>query len=472
MSPLTEPRNRRLHRMLSQEDEKFLTELHRSFELRDLEPSDERYVPLETYPEAVGPDAVKYLMRSITRTGRGSVFFLSGLRGSGKTTQLRRLRQDLGQRGFAAVRIDAEQYLNLRQPVDIVEFLFFLVGAITDAVDYERWLPDKSAASRGWDRLRQWLSGMPHRISVTPDVELSTGLDIPGLARANVNLKAEIQRDESFVAGLRRFLDGRLSELTNEANEIIESLVNDLQSSWQHEGRGEWQGLVVLVDSLDHVRGADFLAIRRALVDLFDKQAGAITLDACRTVFIVPPYLHPGYGTMRKLTNVKVADRQRHPFNMGLEALREVVRRRVPGQDLDRVFPDTGSLQNLLSMSGGNLRDLMRLVTEVVTEAECLPVDQETINSSIQQIRNHLLPLSDDEIDALGRVAREHRAPLYSQDRWAELSSLFDRHLVLGYSNGETWYDVHPLIANEVDPAQPPDQQSLDDLPTGALTTL
>jgi hypothetical protein len=436
--------------MLSEEDENFLTELHRSFELRDLEPTDERYVALQDYPEAVGPDAVKYLTRSITRTARGSVFFLSGLRGSGKTTQLRRLRQELRDRNFAAVRIDAEQYLNLRQPVDIVEFLFFLVGGITDAVEEERWLPDTGTISRGWDRFRGWLVNLPKRVNVTPGAEISAGLDIPGLAEANVNLKAEIQRDESFVAGLRRFLDGRLSELTTQANEMVEDLVEDLRGAWENEGRGEWLGLVVLVDSLDHVRGADFIAIRRALVDLFDKQAGAITLNSCRTVFIVPPYLHPGYGTMRKLTNVKVADRQRQPFENGLAALKEVVTRRIPGGDLCRIFPNDEDLRKLLSISGGNLRDLMRLVTEVATEAEDLPVDSGTIERSIHQIRNHLLPLSDDECAALVRVSFEHRAPLYSQDRWDELSSLFDRHLVLGYSNGETWYDVHPLIADEI----------------------
>ncbi|MGD0239385.1 MAG: hypothetical protein ABSB59_03535 [Streptosporangiaceae bacterium] len=397
--------------MLSEDDENFLTELHRSFELRDLEPTDERYVALQEYAEAVGPDAVKYLTRSIARTARGSVFFLSGLRGSGKTTQLRRLRQELRDRNFAAVRIDAEQYLNLRQPVDIVEFLFFLVGGITDAVEEERWLPDSGAVSRGWERLRGWLVNLPKRVQVTPSAEISAGLDIPGLAETNVNLKAEIQRDESFVAGLRRFLDGRLSELTTQANEIIEDLVEELRRAWENEGRGEWLGLVVLVDSLDHVRGADFIAIRRALVDLFDKQAGAITLDPCRTVFIVPPYLHPGYGTMRKLTNVKVADRQRQPFETGLAALKEVVTRRVPEGDLSRIFSSDADLRKLLSVSGGNLRDLMRLVTEVATEAESLPVDPETIDRSIQQIRNHLLPLSDDECAALVRVSFEHRAP-------------------------------------------------------------
>ncbi|HSV66746.1 MAG TPA: hypothetical protein VLJ59_12660 [Mycobacteriales bacterium] len=445
--------------MLSDADEEFLTQLHRNCELRDIGPGDERYVPLERYPEAVGPDSVRYLSRSIARTSRGSVFFLSGLRGSGKTTQLARLQIELRGKGFAAVRIDAEQYLNLRQPVDIVEFLFFLVGGIADAVDEAGWAPEQKASTRAWERLRQWLQGLPRRLSVRTEAELGGGFDLPGLIEAKVNLKAEIARDESFVAELRRFLDGRLSELAAEANSVVEQLVRELRDAWPARGQGEWLGLVVLVDSLDHVRGSDFLAIRRALVDLFDKQARVLTLHACTSVFIVPPYLHPGYGTMRKLTNIKVADRDRVPFPRGIEALREVVTRRFPDGAIDRMFTDEGLLEGLLLTSGGNLRDLLRLVTEVATQAESLPVDATTVTGAIAQIRNNLLPLSDDERAALARVAEEHRAPLHSQDKWSELSNLFDRHLVLGYSNGETWYDVHPLIADEVNAkGAPPDE--------------
>jgi hypothetical protein len=70
--------------MLSLEDEKFLTELHRNFELRDLDPADRRYVHLEQYGAAVGQDAVKHLTRAITRTARGSVFFSFGFARVGK----------------------------------------------------------------------------------------------------------------------------------------------------------------------------------------------------------------------------------------------------------------------------------------------------------------------------------------------------------------------------------------------------
>lgn len=440
------------HGGVNPDDEEFLTQLHRALELKDFGPEDPRYVDLEQYPRAVGPDAVKYLGRAIIRTTEGSVFFLSGLRGAGKSTQLRRLQSNLKDTGFAAVRLDAEDYLNLRQPIDVVEFLFFLVGGIADAIEVERWLPQEGPALRTWNRLRAWLARLPERVTVTPSATLRGGIDIPAIAKAEVNLKAEIRKDESFVASLREFLEGRLSELVREANAIVGELIDDLRSTWQRTGRGEWSGLVVLVDSLDHIRGADFPTIRQSLVDLFDKQSGSIILNQARTVFTVPPYLQIDYGVVRHITNVKVAERDRVPYPEGIDALREVLARRTPDGDLMRLFPDEASLTSLIESSGGNLRDLFRLVIEVEIQAETLPVSAETITAAQRAVRSGLLPISDDEMAVLARVATEQVAPLRSQADWAELSGLYERHLILGYPNGETWYDIHPLIADRVRP--------------------
>jgi hypothetical protein len=206
----------------------------------------------------------------------------------------------------------------------------------------------------------------------------------------------------------------------------------------------------VLVDSLDHVRGADFETNRLALRDLFDKQATTISLRSCRTVFIVPPYLQIDYGVVRWVPNVKVAERDRTPFEQGVAALREVVRRRVPGGDLPRLFADDPALDQLILCSGGNLRDLLRLVTEVEVQADDLPVEQETLDLAIQQVRRSMLPLSDEELACLVTVSTEQRAPLMADNRWDELALLYDRHLVLGYANGGDWYDIHPLVTGEV----------------------
>ena len=188
------------------------------------------------------------------------------------------------------------------------------------------------------------------------------------------------------------------------------------------------------------------------MVDLFDKQSGSIILDRARTVFTVPPYVQIDYGVVRHITNVKVAERNRDPFPDGIAALREVLARRTPDRNLLRLFPDEESLTSLIKSSGGNLRDLFRLVIEVEIQAESLPVSAATIPAAEQSVRNGLLPISDDEMAVLIRVATEQVAPLRSQADWAELSGLYERHLILGYPNGETWYDIHPLIADHVKP--------------------
>ena len=89
---------------MTEEDEEFLTELYRNLTKQAVSPTSPLYVPLEELPgQVMGPDAVKLLCRTITMTTPGEAFFLTGLRGSGKTVQLLRLKQDLEKRGFAVV---------------------------------------------------------------------------------------------------------------------------------------------------------------------------------------------------------------------------------------------------------------------------------------------------------------------------------------------------------------------------------
>ncbi|MDQ2880516.1 MAG: hypothetical protein M3Y48_04440 [Actinomycetota bacterium] len=378
-------------------------------------------------------------------TTPGEAFFLTGLRGSGKTVQLLRLRQDLQRRGFAVVMFSAEDYLNMHEPLNVVDVLFFLVGAISDqAVEYDLIDKGDSATSRGWSRLWQWLSDLPSRTDLT-GVEVSTTV-----LGTKASLKAELRRDTAVVAQLRESLRGRLSELVEQANHIVGDLVDEMRRRWKN---GEWKGLVVIVDSLDHNRAVDsekFQQVRRALVNLFDKDYDNLRLAGCRTVFTLPMYVQISAAKApRRVTNLRVTDRERKPNPDGLVAAREVLLHRAPGRKLNRLLDDD-AVDRLVLASGGHLRILLGLVMEVVTQAESLPVDDATVTAAIQQVRNGMLPLADDQRDMLRRVAAAHELPLGSQDDWDVVATLLDQHFVLGYQNGETWYDVHPLLHHEI----------------------
>lgn len=88
---------------MTPEDEEFLAQLHQSLEKKALGPDDPRYVPLhELDGDVLGPDAVRLLGHSVTRTTEGSAFFLTGLQGAGKSVQLLRLKAQLEAQGFCS----------------------------------------------------------------------------------------------------------------------------------------------------------------------------------------------------------------------------------------------------------------------------------------------------------------------------------------------------------------------------------
>lgn len=435
---------------MTPEDEAFLTEVHRNLDKEAIGPDSPFFVHLEQFPgQVMGQDPVPRLATSVRRSTAGSMFYLTGLRGSGKSSQLRRLAQDMRGDGFAVLILDAEDYLDLRRPLALTDMLFFLVGAISDqAVQQGLLAKGDTPESVGWSRLWTWLTALPGRMSVTGG-GAEVGVKLPPL-EGKLTLKAELRNNPTFVGRLREYLDGRSSELVAATNTIVGDMVEAARKRWRN---GEWKGVVVIVDSLDHNRAfatETFHEVRRALVNLFDLDRAKLALRDCRMIFTMPSHIKISGSGSRQVTNVKVADLQGQPYPPGVTALREVLRKRVPDRKLDRIFPDESTLDHLICCSGGHLRMLLGLVMEVITQAETLPVDEQTLQSSIDSVRNTLLPISEDQRELLRRVADRHELPLDTQDQWNVVADLIDQRLVLGYQNGRLWYDVHPLLIDEI----------------------
>ena len=96
------------------------------------------------------------------------------------------------------------------------------------------------------------------------------------------------------------------------------------------------------------------------------------------------------------------------------------------------------------------MRDLLRLLAEILRRASVLPVPEETVNAAIDQLRTEYLPIADDEALWLAEIAQSHQIGLKKASDLPALARFFDTHLALCYRNGEEWYDVHPLVAEHV----------------------
>ena len=150
-------------------------------------------------------------------------------------------------------------------------------------------------------------------------------------------------------------------------------------------------------------------------------------------------------------------DRDGEPVGTGLDVLERVVRRRG---DWEKLLGNRANLDRLILASGGYLRDLFRLLQAVLRRARTgpLPVEAHAIEQALDEVRNSYLPVTRSDALWLARVAESnqpelvvHRAHDRETANLYNLARFFDTHMMLCYRDGREWYDVHPLIRDEVE---------------------
>ncbi|MGH2731417.1 MAG: hypothetical protein ACRDJG_00430, partial [Actinomycetota bacterium] len=143
---------------MTPEENAFLRELFRAVGDMPLEPSDPRYVPLYADRAPASRDPVELLARGVEWTPGAGVQLFSGFRGTGKSTELRRLRKRLESAGFAVLLVDLEEYLSLSMRIDITDFLMTIAGAVGEEAG--RLAPETVEESSGWQRVLGFLKGI------------------------------------------------------------------------------------------------------------------------------------------------------------------------------------------------------------------------------------------------------------------------------------------------------------------------
>ena len=429
------------------DDLRFLGDFFKALTDRPLEPADPAYVPLYGKEGLlVSDDPMELLARGVEWTPGGGVQLFTGFRGTGKSSELLRLRHLLRERGFLVVLLDIEDHINVSTPLAISDFLLSLAGAFDEALSSAELLGDSALSRPFWDRAWQFLK----RIRID-ETTLSGGVK----DTANAEIKLSLKQDPSFKARLQKHLEGHLTALVQEVHGFFKEAVTALKDK-----HGVAIEVVLIVDSLEHMRGSSAESsehVHRSLEELFAGHADKLRLPGLHVIYTIPPYLKVRYpnlgglyrpGGLLTLPTIKVGTFDR-PEEKGLAALQQVLSLRG---DCQRLFgEDEAILRSVLRFSGGNFRDLFRFVAELLRRTDTVPVSHHIFDAAFSQMQNEFLPIADDDARWLARVGRTKTAALESAQALPHLARFFDTHMILCYRNGHEWYDLHPLIADEVE---------------------
>lgn len=419
------------------------------------------YQPIYEHPGCEDP--VELLQKHIEFSDIKSLQLFSGFRGSGKTTELFRLRQQLAQQGYVVLYADAVKYINPSEEIDISDLLIVIAGAFSDALqEWASGLNEKVdlAYESYWTRLKNYLTQTAVNLE---EANLKLEADSPakeliGGLNAGIDLKLALKESPSFRRNLQLFMQNRIGELRASVIKFFEDGVKAVKQAW-----GDEKQVVFIFDSLEQLRGS--LTNEREVLDsverVFASHLNLLDLPYVHVIYTVPPWLQfvmPGVD-INTLWAIKLwnNDPQRSHYEPGWNALRKLVLKRIGDEACRKVFncqttENFTAADDLIAACGGDLRIMLRLLRETLLRARSLPISQEAINGAISSVRGDFMFISVEDARWLAKIGdqRQHGLPDTNSETINRLTRFLDTHFVMYLKNGEKWYDIHPLIREEV----------------------
>jgi hypothetical protein len=412
---------------------------------RPLSPGDPLYVPFDEGTPVrgtAGRSCIDVLQRLILLQDETCQLF-TGFPGTGKTTELGRLKQRLEASKDApthAVYIDFEQWLDRYTPVSITDVLRVVAyvldreAAIAEGKDPDE---DPGYVRRLWDFLSQ------------TDVELQK----IGFSAYGASLMLELKNNPTFHQKAEDALRVRFQQFASEARSAMQQAILRLRQAPSTQA----QRIVVLADGLEKftpLREEDRGTMEASVEGVFVQHARLLHLP-CHVVYTFPLWLRFRVaelgglydGSPAVLPMVKIAEPDGRPYGVGIEKLVDLVHRRV--RDLARIFGEDldGTLLPLLHASGGYPRDLLRMVRQLLIDARAFPVRPHDTARVIDELsQQYAFVVRGTNLPLLKQIGTTHALPQEDAEQVAAFGRLLERWLVLAYRDGEEWYDLHPLV--------------------------
>lgn len=391
---------------------------------------DERYVDLS---EARGVESlVDLIARSIRRSTQGSYhqILLTGHRGSGKSTELLRLKQKLEKNGVFTIYLDAEEQLDIND-INYLDVLLCIAKEIYHQLDEKNISLNEGLLNDLilWfaDRVIEDKESTDYQAAISAKAEAKVpAFFVTLFARLTGDIKAGSSRRETT----RLVLEKEKSVFIQKLNDLI----GDAKTSVTKAGHKD---LVLIVDGLEKMPYRLLADSQSTHAHLFVHNSEQLKAPNCHIIYTVPISLIYSdnqldhFGMTEVIPMVKLNDK-------GISDLKEVIAKRA---DISLLFQDPNAVEELIKISGGVMRDLIHLLRECSNTDEAKIRDEDINRAKKKLTFTYERLVKNNEIEALHFVDKEKRVTGEK-----EYARLLNQRLVLEYYNGKRWADIHPAV--------------------------
>jgi len=376
------------------------------------------------------PDSPHLDMKALLlNTTTDCKILFSGHRGSGKTSTLNKLAADWEmKRRFFIVQFSIKDELNIAD-LTYTDLLVAMGARLYKVADEALRLNDKLKKE-----LDEWSAEVSRVWSKTDQAEAKVEAGIGAFfLKATGMLKTGYEEKKEF----RQNFEPRIPQLIAIVNRIIRAIET-------HPDAANQEVLLILED-------LDKPTVELAL-DLFLNHGQALAEPQCKIIFTVPTSLlysgkynvvKQNFGEPYILPNFKIKEQSGERNESGWACMREIVERR-----LDKSLIESQALDFAVEMSGGVVRELVRIIQSAASRAlatNANSIGQQHVEQAVNKLRmEYSFTLTRQEyIDILKQV---HKTKVLRYNDEKPLLDLLHNLFILQYPNGPGWYGVNPIV--------------------------
>ena len=304
-------------------------------------------------------------------------FLFCGHRGSGKSTELRRIAQELHDRNlYYVVFADATQELDVNN-LRYQDVLLHLASRLMEQLNDDGIHVDAVHL----DKLGDWFTERVEKSEKTKEFAMQAkatvggGVGIPFLAKLYGQISTAFKTNTTYKEELRTTLRNHFSDFADGFNHLITTAEDTLPDT------GNGVRILFVIDGTDRLGGKDAHAF-------FDTDVHQ--LQQVQSVFLYCAPVHFAYegsnvgqnfSSIFRLPMIKLLNSDGSHHEEGRDAMREMLRRRAASE----LF-DVGVADRLIEYSGGHPRDLLRLLLNAFKHAERDRFDDASAQQAVREM--------------------------------------------------------------------------------------
>jgi AAA ATPase domain len=398
-----------------------------------------------------GGRIIEELRRTITsEPDEPSCQLFTGHIGCGKSTELKALQAKLEEKNFHVVYFESSDTLDLGD-VEVTDILLAIAHKVTKSLEASQ-ISIKSSSSQVIRDIADFLRSL--------DIGLEGELSIGGIAKVT----AKVKENPNHRNRLKQYLEPLTTSILQEINQrLLKPAIDKLRENGK-------EGLVVIVDNLEKVDNYSPLKGYAQGEYLFLQRGDRLKQLNCHLVYTMPLalYFSDSSGVLadkfgdtlpRVLPMVPVRYRDGSPCDKGMVLLQQMIMKRAfPGlsweqsrQYITKVFDDHTTLERLCLISGGHVRNALRLLHNCLLKEDS-PVSRQCLENVIKQNCNFLaITINPEEWVLLSSISQTKTIKGSREEQEEYLRFIRSLFVFEYHEDNESWFDINPILAESKD---------------------